>query len=80
MSARKSSTPKKTPKKQRRGKRKAQGRRNWDNIIERLIVSGGIRRIRMGSSLSAQVTRCRLLKNYYGIKVKTTGDLIVIEV
>ena len=81
MSARKKSTPIRSLKKQRRrSPRVPQPRRKWDNIIERLSKSvSGKTRVTMGSELSAQVTRVRLLKTYEGIFVKTQGKTIIIE-
>ena len=82
MSARKSSTPVRSPKKQKpRTPRQPQPRRSWPKIIEHLnSLKSGKTRIAMGSDGSAQVTRVRLLKDYKNLTVSTEGDILVIEV
>ena len=50
-------------------------RRNWPAIIKKLNTSpNGKMRIKMGSPGSAQVTRCRLLEQWDGIDVTTSGS------
>ena len=50
-------------------------RRNWPAIIEKLNSSpSGRMKINMGSPGSAQVTRCRLLEQWDGIEVTTSGS------
>jgi hypothetical protein len=50
-------------------------RRNWPAIIKKLNTSpSGKMRIKMGSPGSAQVTRCRLLEQWDGIDVTTSGS------
>ncbi len=82
MSARKSSTPVRSPKKQKpRTRRIPQPRRSWPKIIAHLnTLKSRKTRIAMGSEGSAQVTRVRLLKEYSNLNVSTEGDILVIEV
>ncbi len=82
MTARKSHTPTRAPKKQKpRSRRTPQPRRSWPKIIAHLnTLKSGKTRIVMGSEGSAQVTRVRLLKEYNNLLVSTEGDILVIEV
>ena len=53
--------------------------RNWPDQIKRLNESKrGVRRIKMGSAGSSQVTRVRLLKEWNGLFAKTKGDVLYI--
>jgi len=84
MSARKSSTPKTTPKPRKHKaalKRRVHlPRRDWSKIVERLNRSeNGMTRVTMGSDVSAQVTRIRLLKSYTNITAYTKGNVVVLE-
>lgn len=49
-------------------------RNNWEEIIGSLSLSGNPKSIIMGSPGSAQVTRCRLMDEYNGICVTTSGS------
>jgi len=54
--------------------------RSWQQIVRNLNESkSGIRRVRMGTPGAAQVTRCRLLKSYRGLHVKTKGKTIILS-
>lgn len=51
--------------------------RDWPSIIEKLNnTKSGKLSIRMGSSGSAQVTRCRLLSEYRNLLATTDGALL----
>jgi len=55
-------------------------RRDWNAIISKLNSSPtGKLRIKMGSSGSAQVTRCRLLEQWNNLNVRTEGANIYLE-
>lgn len=54
---------------------------SWEKIIEKLNDSkSGKLKVEMGSPGSAQVTRCRLLREYDALKVRTEGPSIILEV
>ena len=55
-------------------------RRDWPAIIDRLNQSRrGELRIAMGSPGSAQVTRCRLLEQWSGLRVFTVGSTLILR-
>ncbi len=66
------------PKKRKRvTPRVTQPRRSWEEIVERLSASkSGKTSVVMGSVGSAQVTRCRLVKEYEGLTISTKGDVV----
>lgn len=60
--------------------RKGPKRRDWSELIERLNESPrGVLRVRMGSPGSAQVTRVRLLEQYRGLRARTQGEVLHLE-
>ena len=57
-----------------------QTRRDWEAVIRRLNQSrNGRLTIRMGSPGSAQVTRCRLLKEWKNLEARTVGRTLYLE-
>ena len=59
--------------------RRVRRTRNWPAEIDRLNDSKrGVRRIRMGSAGSAQVTRCRLLAEWNNLYAITDHATLII--
>ncbi len=57
------------------------GTRNWATVIEKVKASkSGKKSITMGTPGSAQVTRCRLLREYPGLDITTESDVLKIAV
>ncbi len=57
------------------------GTRNWATVIEKVKASkSGKKSITMGTPGSAQVTRCRLLREYPGLDITTESNVLKIAV
>jgi hypothetical protein len=55
--------------------------RDWDGEIAILnATKSGVRRIEMGSPGSAQVTRCRLLREWNNLEATTRGATLILKV
>jgi len=54
--------------------------RDWSKVIDRLNGSrSGELKVKMGSPVSAQVTRCRLLAQWDNLDAETVGATLVLR-